>query len=92
VHVPDDRLRPLDHLAVELDHDPEHAVRRRVLRPDVEDHLLGLELAGGDDVDPAAAHEGGDLVALEGGTRRRIDHRAGILPRAEPRRPCGGPQ
>ena len=60
---------------------------RRVLRADVEDHLLGLELPGGDDVDPAAAHKGRDLVALEGGTRRRVDHRPGILPRAAPTAP-----
>ena len=51
VHVADHRLGARDDLAVELEHHPEHAVGRRVLRPDVEDHLLGLERAGGDDVD-----------------------------------------
>ena len=45
VHVADHRLGARDDLAVELEHHPEHAVRGRVLRPDVEDHLLGLAAA-----------------------------------------------
>ena len=47
VHVADDRLGADDHLAVELEHDAEHPVGRRVLRPDVEDHLLGPQGPGG---------------------------------------------
>ena len=41
MHVADHRLGARDDLAVELEHHAQHAVRRRVLRPDVEDHLLG---------------------------------------------------
>jgi hypothetical protein len=33
VQEADVRVRPLDHLAVELEHEPEHPVRRRMLRP-----------------------------------------------------------
>ena len=40
VHVADDRLGAGDDLAVELDHDPEHAVGRRVLGTHVDDHRL----------------------------------------------------
>ncbi len=32
-----------DLLAIELDQDPEHAVRCRVLRPEVDLHLLDIE-------------------------------------------------
>ena len=76
VHVADDGLGARDDLAVELEHHPEDAVRRRVLRPDVEDHLLGLERPRGDhvDVEPAAADERRDLRALERGTLG-VDHR-----------------
>ena len=35
VQQADVRVRALDHLAVELEHEPQHAVRRRVLRPKV---------------------------------------------------------
>ena len=74
VHVADHRLGALDDLAVELDHDPQHAVRGGVLGADVEDHLLGLELPRRDDVDAAAAHERGHLVALERGARGAVHH------------------
>ena len=43
VHVADDRLRGHDALAVEHEPQPQHAVRGRVLRPDVEHHVLGGE-------------------------------------------------
>ena len=82
VHVTDDRLGTLDDLAVELDHNAEHPVRGRVLRTDVEDHVLGLELARGDDVDTAATDHRGDLVALERGPGWAVDHRGRILPKA----------
>ena len=71
VHVADHRLGARDDLAVELEHHAEHAVRRRVLRPDVEDHLLGLRMPGGDlDVEPAATDHARDLGALERGASR----------------------
>jgi hypothetical protein len=38
VQVTDHRLRAEHRLAVELHHDPQHAVGRRVLRPHVDDH------------------------------------------------------
>ncbi len=40
VQVADDRLRPQHRLAVELHHQPQHAVGRRVLGPEVDDHGL----------------------------------------------------
>ena len=55
VHVADHGLRPGDHLAVQLEDDPEHSVGRRMLRPDVEDHLLGGEVAGRKDLDVESA-------------------------------------
>jgi hypothetical protein len=30
------RVDPLDHLAVELEHEPQHAVRGRMLRPEID--------------------------------------------------------
>ena len=42
VQVTDDRLAAQHRLAVELQHEPEHAVRGRVLRAHVEDHRLVL--------------------------------------------------
>ena len=36
VKQPDVRVGPLDHLAVELQHEAQHAVRRRVLRAEVQ--------------------------------------------------------
>jgi hypothetical protein len=30
------RIDPLDHFAVKLQHEPQHAVRRRVLRPEID--------------------------------------------------------
>jgi len=45
MHVADHGLGSRDDLAIQLEHDPEHTVRRRMLRSDVEDHLLGLERA-----------------------------------------------
>jgi hypothetical protein len=43
VHVPDHRLDVVGALAVDLGHQAEHPVGGRVLRPDVEGHVLGLE-------------------------------------------------
>ena len=40
VQVADDRLAAQDLLAFQLQHQPQHAVRRRVLRPHVDDHRL----------------------------------------------------
>jgi hypothetical protein len=44
VQVADVRHAPHHGLAVELEHQPQHAVRRRVLRADVDEHVLALEL------------------------------------------------
>src|SRR5690606_1298030 len=45
VQVPDVGLQRDDALALEVDDEPEHAVRARVLRPDVAAHPLRLERA-----------------------------------------------
>ncbi len=44
MQVPDVRRHLHDRLAVELADEPQDAVRRRVLRTDVDEHLLGVEL------------------------------------------------
>ena len=36
---PDMRIDALDHLAVELEHEAQHAVRRRMLRPEIDGEL-----------------------------------------------------
>jgi hypothetical protein len=45
VQVPDLRREPRDPLAVEVHDEAQHAVRARVLGPDVDAHEFGLELA-----------------------------------------------
>ena len=62
VHVADDGLAGDDPFAVERQPEPQHAVGRRMLRTDVEDHVLGGELA----VRPGTAA----LVAGEAGRAR----------------------
>ena len=47
VQVADVRDAALDRLAVELEHQPQHAVRRGVLRADVDQHVLGAEVVVG---------------------------------------------
>ena len=49
VHVADDRLAGDHPLAVEGELEPQHAVRGRVLRPDVEHHVGGVEAGAGPD-------------------------------------------
>ena len=44
VHVADHRVGRDDALTVEAHDEPQRAVRRRVLRPEVEDHVAGVEL------------------------------------------------
>ena len=44
VQVADVRNAPHHRLAVELEHQPEHAVRRRVLGPEVDEHVLAFEI------------------------------------------------
>ena len=44
VQVADVRDAAHDRLAVELEHQAQHAVRRRMLRPDVDEHVLALEI------------------------------------------------
>jgi hypothetical protein len=43
MEVAEDRVEVDDLLAVDLHHDPEHAMRRGVVRPDVDEHLAVLE-------------------------------------------------
>ena len=43
VHVADYRRRGDDELAIERQNQPQHAVRRRVLRADVQHHLFGVK-------------------------------------------------
>ncbi len=50
MHVTDDRFALDDPLSVDGREKTEHAVGRGVLRPHVEDHLLGLEVPSGDDL------------------------------------------
>ena len=47
VQEPDVRIDALDHLAVELEHEAEHAVRRRVLRTEVDGELADVGLGIG---------------------------------------------
>src|SRR5262249_52817417 len=42
VEKPDMRIDALDHLAVELQHQAQHAVRRRVLRPEINGEIAQL--------------------------------------------------
>jgi hypothetical protein len=63
VEVADVRPRRLHHLAVGLELDAQHAVRRRVLRAHVEDHVVRIEVVVG----------GGALPVL----RARVDGEAG---------------
>ena len=42
------RVAPLDDLAVELEHQPQHPMRRRMLRPEVDVEVADLLLAGQD--------------------------------------------
>jgi len=44
VQQADMRVGALDHLAVQLDHKPEHAMRGRMLRPEVQGQVLDLGL------------------------------------------------
>jgi hypothetical protein len=44
VQVADHRLEVPHQLSLELDHQPQHAVRGRMVRPDVDRHHLGLGL------------------------------------------------
>ena len=44
---PDMRIDALDHLAVELEHEAEHAVGGRMLRPEIDGELAVLRLDGG---------------------------------------------
>ncbi len=44
VQVADVRDAADDRLAIELEHEPEHAMRGRVLRADVDEHVLGVHL------------------------------------------------
>ncbi len=56
VHVADDRFGRADAFAVEGEAEPQDSVGRRVLRADVEDHVLGREFLG------ARAHADHDLA------------------------------
>ena len=42
---PDMRIDALDHLAVELEHEPEHAVRRRMLRSEIDGEFAVVAFA-----------------------------------------------
>ena len=68
VQVADDRLGAQHRLAVELEHEPQHAVGRGVLRPHVDDHRLvvtdlDVDVAGVDDAALGQAQDGADLLA-----------------------------
>ena len=80
VQVPDDRLRAQDGLAVELHHEAQHAVRRRVLRAHVDDHGLVVETF---DVDVGHV----DAVALG-----KAQHRPDLATQLVRRGVAGSPQ
>ena len=61
VHVADDRVGRDDALAVEAHHEAQRAVGRGVLRPEVQDHVAGVEL----DVRPARRRGGGRRAGLD---------------------------
>jgi hypothetical protein len=48
VQEPDVRINPLHHLAVELEHEPPHAVRGRVLRPKIDGEIANGIFCHGD--------------------------------------------
>ncbi len=52
VQEPDMRVAALDDLAVEFEHQPQHAVRRRMLRPEIDVEVPDLLLARQDDQVP----------------------------------------
>ena len=74
VHVADDRARRDDPLAVEVSAQPQHAVRRRVLRADVEHHV-GRRQVGG---------------VWAGGCRWPVPEAEGGVPALSRGRPRGG--
>ena len=57
VEQPDMRVDPLDDLAVELQHEPEHAVRRRMLRAEIDREVADVVL--GHDCFPGQSVLGG---------------------------------
>ena len=78
VHVADDRLGRDDALAVEHQPQPQHAVRRGMLRADVEDHLLGRKTVVHAQLTGAGADAGGAFgEACHGG----LDSRPGLCRR-----------
>src|SRR5690606_28448375 len=75
VHVADDRVGRDDPFPVQDDPQPEHAVRRRMLRTDVEDHV-----GGGSD-----AHADIERPPVAAGCRSRPGHGASLPHRTEGR-------
>ena len=102
VHVPDHRVGGDHTLAVEPHDEAERAVRRRVLRPEVEDHVAGVELDVHLRVGEVPEHAGLDLgdrrvggahastssvvVGRRGVARRRVASLLRPRPRASARR------
>ncbi len=85
VQVADVRDAAHDRLAVELEHEAQHAVRRRMLRPDVDEHVLALELRlqrrrrlDGDDVAAVVRRRAGR--AADGPAHRVRSWRARLRP------------
>ena len=68
VQVADDRLGPQDGLTLELEHEPQHAVGRRVLGTHVDDHRL---VVGSADVRSRAAASASDRRSTAPISRRR---------------------
>jgi hypothetical protein len=72
VHVPDDRLAGDDPLAVQGDPQPQHAVRRRVLRADVQHHVGRREVGAAAPLVPEARGARADPYDLLAGHPPRL--------------------
>jgi hypothetical protein len=72
VHVPDDRLAGDDPLAVQGDPQPQHAVRRRVLRADVQHHVGRREVGASAPLVPEARGARADSDDLLAGHPSRL--------------------
>src|SRR5690606_23746130 len=69
VKQPHMRIDPLDDLAVELHHHPQHAMRRRMLRPEIDRVVRDDVVAGGGRlVELRTAHWSSSLSSIAGGS------------------------
>jgi hypothetical protein len=74
VQIPDVRDTAHDGFAVELEDEAEHAVRGRMLRPDVDEHVLTLELR----LDLRGRGERKDVAGFVDGERHALRPALGV--------------